>query len=52
MENAPLKTQKIRDAEAAAKRQKYPKTLIRFRIPNGTVLEAHFLSEEPGKKYL
>ena len=49
MENQPLKTRKIREKEAEAHRQKYPKTQIRFRFreDSSNILQAVFLSSEP-----
>ncbi|CDS09219.1 hypothetical protein LRAMOSA10579 [Lichtheimia ramosa] len=46
LENRPLKTQKIRVAEEQEKMKKYPKTTIRVRFPDSTMLQATFKSSE------
>ncbi|KAI8327979.1 ubiquitin-related domain-containing protein [Choanephora cucurbitarum] len=46
LENSPLKTQKMRDKEEFEKLKKYPKTTIRIRMPNHTVVQAVFESKE------
>lgn len=45
----PLKTQKIRDSEEQEKLKKYPKTTIRIRMPDHTIVQAIFQSKERGK---
>lgn len=45
----PLKTQKIRDGEEQEKLKKYPKTTIRIRMPDHTIVQAIFQSKEKGK---
>lgn len=42
-----LKTRKIREAEAAARRSKITKAVIRIRFPDGHTLEATFHPSEP-----
>lgn len=44
----PLKTQKIRVAEEQERMKKYPKTTIRVRFPDSTMLQATFKSSERG----
>ncbi|CDH59560.1 hypothetical protein RO3G_02662 [Lichtheimia corymbifera JMRC:FSU:9682] len=46
LENRPLKTQKIRVAEEQERMKKYPKTTIRVRFPDSTMLQATFKSSE------
>ncbi|KAI9209534.1 GLUT4 regulating protein TUG-domain-containing protein [Polychytrium aggregatum] len=46
-ENAPLKTRYIREKEMEAKMQKYPKTLVRVRFMDRSILQATFRSVEP-----
>lgn len=46
LENQPLKTQKIRDGEEQEKLKKYPKTTIRIRMPDHTIVQAIFQSKE------
>ncbi|KAI8073351.1 hypothetical protein BC940DRAFT_291128 [Gongronella butleri] len=46
LEDAPLKTQKMRQAEELERMKKYPKTTIRVRLPDLTVLQATFESKE------
>lgn len=46
----PLKTQKMRDGEDQEKLKKYPKTTIRIRMPDHTIVQAVFQSKEKGKK--
>lgn len=41
-----MKTQKIRDGEEAEKLKKYPKTTIRIRMPDHTIVQAVFQSRE------
>ncbi|CEP14367.1 hypothetical protein [Parasitella parasitica] len=45
-ENRPLKTQKMRDSEDQEKLKKYPKTTIRVRMPDHTIVQAVFQSKE------
>ncbi|KAI8643134.1 hypothetical protein BD408DRAFT_342922 [Parasitella parasitica] len=49
LENRPLKTQKMRDSEDQEKLKKYPKTTIRVRMPDHTIIHAVFQSREKGK---
>ncbi|KAI8388702.1 uncharacterized protein BYT42DRAFT_491752 [Radiomyces spectabilis] len=49
LENSPLKTQKMRNAEEQERMKKYPKTTMRIRFPDRRILQATFLSKEPGK---
>ncbi|SAM03544.1 hypothetical protein [Absidia glauca] len=44
---SPLKTQKMRNAEELERMKKYPKTTIRVRFPDHTILQAVFESKEP-----
>ncbi|KAI8340260.1 hypothetical protein BC941DRAFT_419938 [Chlamydoabsidia padenii] len=46
LENSPLKTQKMRNAEELERMKKYPKTTIRVRFPDHTILQAVFESKE------
>lgn len=46
LKNAPLKTKKMREEEEAKKREKYPKTLVRFKFSDGILVQAVFLSSE------
>ncbi|KAI7855032.1 hypothetical protein BDC45DRAFT_507569 [Circinella umbellata] len=46
LENRPLKTQKIRQAEELDRMKKYPRTKIRIRFPDSTILQAVFKSQE------
>ncbi|CAO0799266.1 unnamed protein product [Mucor circinelloides] len=46
LENRPLKTQKMRDSEDQEKLKKYPKTTIRVRMPDHTIVQAVFQSKE------
>ncbi|KAI8136993.1 hypothetical protein BJV82DRAFT_492951, partial [Fennellomyces sp. T-0311] len=46
LENRPLKTQKIRQAEELERMKKYPRTTIRIRFPDSTILQAAFKSQE------
>ncbi|KAI8074312.1 uncharacterized protein B0P05DRAFT_548079 [Gilbertella persicaria] len=46
LENSPLKTQKMRDKEELEKLKKYPKTTIRIRMPDHTIVQAVFQSKE------
>ncbi|CAO3646487.1 unnamed protein product [Cunninghamella blakesleeana] len=46
LEEAPLKTQKMRNAEELDKMKKYPKTTLRVRLPDHTILQAVFESKE------
>ncbi|KAM3584746.1 hypothetical protein VKS41_003552 [Umbelopsis sp. WA50703] len=46
LENAPLKTKQMRNAEEKERMKKYPKTTIRVRFPDGLVLQINFLSIE------
>ncbi|KAL0080770.1 hypothetical protein J3Q64DRAFT_1632292 [Phycomyces blakesleeanus] len=48
MENAPLRTQKMRTTEEQERMKKYPRTTIRVRLPDGTILQAVFQSKEKG----
>ncbi|KAI9490859.1 hypothetical protein BDB00DRAFT_767991 [Zychaea mexicana] len=50
LENRPLKTQKIRQAEEMDRMKKYPRTTIRIRFPDSTILQAVFRSQEKGKR--
>ncbi|KAI9476299.1 MAG: hypothetical protein EXX96DRAFT_486454 [Benjaminiella poitrasii] len=50
LENKPMKTQKMRDSEEQEKLKKYPKTTIRVRMPDHTIVQAVFQSREKGKK--
>ncbi|KAJ3276184.1 Tether containing UBX domain for GLUT4 [Terramyces sp. JEL0728] len=45
-ENKPLMTQKMREREEKLKQEKYPKTMIRVRMPDRTIFEATFLSTQ------
>ncbi|KAJ3324486.1 Tether containing UBX domain for GLUT4 [Boothiomyces sp. JEL0866] len=45
-ENRPLMTQKMREREEKLKQEKYPKTMIRIRMPDRTIFEATFLSTQ------
>ncbi|KAJ2960566.1 hypothetical protein NQZ79_g4118 [Umbelopsis isabellina] len=46
LENAPLKTKQMRNAEEKERMKKYPKTTIRVRFPDGLVLQINFQSSE------
>ncbi|KAI7903213.1 uncharacterized protein BX663DRAFT_507863 [Cokeromyces recurvatus] len=46
LENRPLKTQKMRDSEEQEKLKRYPKTTIRVRMPDHTIVQAVFQSKE------
>jgi tRNA A37 threonylcarbamoyladenosine synthetase subunit TsaC/SUA5/YrdC len=48
--NRPLKTQKMRDSEDNERLKKYPKTTIRIRMPDHTIIQAVFQSKERGEK--
>ncbi|KAI8977184.1 hypothetical protein BDF20DRAFT_820674 [Mycotypha africana] len=48
LESQPLKTQKMRDVEEQEKLKKYPKTTIRVRMPDHTIVQAVFYSKEKG----
>ncbi|KAI8079858.1 uncharacterized protein BX664DRAFT_269639 [Halteromyces radiatus] len=48
LEDSPLKTQKMRNAEELERMKKYPKTTIRVRFPDHTILQAVFESKEKG----
>lgn len=48
LQNRPLKTQKMRDSEDQEKLKKYPKTTIRVRMPDHTIVQAVFQSKERG----
>lgn len=48
-QHRPLKTQKMRDSEDQEKLKKYPKTTIRVRMPDHTIVQAVFQSKERGK---
>ncbi|KAI8081192.1 hypothetical protein BDF21DRAFT_339181 [Thamnidium elegans] len=48
LENKPLKTQKMRDGEEQEKLKKYPRTTIRIRMPDHTIVQAVFQSRERG----
>ncbi|KAI8877133.1 hypothetical protein K501DRAFT_198843 [Backusella circina FSU 941] len=50
LENKPLETQKMRDVKDTEKLKKYPKTTIRIRMPDHTIVQAIFQSKERGKK--
>ncbi|KAI9305800.1 hypothetical protein BJ944DRAFT_161065 [Cunninghamella echinulata] len=52
LEDAPLKTQKMRNIEELEKMKKYPKTTIRVRLPDHTILQAVFESKEKGNVYI
>ncbi|ORZ14558.1 hypothetical protein BCR42DRAFT_329437 [Absidia repens] len=52
LENSPLKTQKMRNTEELERMKKYPKTTIRVRFPDHTILQAVFESKERGKSLL
>ncbi|KAJ3315110.1 Tether containing UBX domain for GLUT4 [Boothiomyces sp. JEL0838] len=45
-ENRPLMTQKMREREEKLKQEKYPKTMIRIRMPDRSIFEATFLSTQ------
>ncbi|RKO96628.1 hypothetical protein CXG81DRAFT_13860, partial [Caulochytrium protostelioides] len=45
-DNRPLMTRALREREAALKAQRYPKTVLRIRLPDRSVIEAQFLSSE------
>ncbi|OZJ02565.1 hypothetical protein BZG36_04338 [Bifiguratus adelaidae] len=47
LENTPLKTQAIRDAEEKEKMNRNPKARIRVKLPDGYSLQAEFASSEP-----
>lgn len=47
----PLKTQKMRDGEDQEKLKKYPKTTIRIRMPDHTIVQAVFQTKERGNKH-
>ncbi|KAJ3406337.1 Tether containing UBX domain for GLUT4, partial [Chytridiales sp. JEL 0842] len=47
LDDAPLMTKKMREREEEARRQKYPKTMIRVKFPDRFTLQAAFLSNEP-----
>ncbi|KAI7892308.1 uncharacterized protein EV154DRAFT_418917 [Mucor mucedo] len=49
VERSPLKTQKMRDGEDQEKLKKYPKTTIRIRMPDHTIVQAVFQTKERGK---
>ena len=51
MENRPLMTQAMRDREEKLKREKYPKTLIRVRLPDRFSLQITFYSGSLGFLY-
>lgn len=44
----PLKTQKMRDGEDQEKLKKHPKTTIRIRMPDHTIVQAVFQTKERG----
>lgn len=44
-------TQKLRDREDADRLKKYPKTTIRIRMPDHTIVQAVFQSKEKGKDF-
>ncbi|KAI9008972.1 hypothetical protein CLU79DRAFT_775447 [Phycomyces nitens] len=46
IENAPLRTQKMRTTEEQERMKKYPRATIRVRLPDGTILQAVFESKE------
>ncbi|KAG9005835.1 hypothetical protein FRB94_003905 [Tulasnella sp. JGI-2019a] len=46
LNNAPLKTQAIRDKEAKEKAKRWPETTIRIKFPNQMMLERKFTSSE------
>ncbi|GAA5797103.1 hypothetical protein HPULCUR_002482 [Helicostylum pulchrum] len=46
LENKPLKTQKMREGEEQEKLKKYPRTTIRIRMPDHTIVQAVFQSRE------
>ncbi|KAI9320816.1 hypothetical protein BX666DRAFT_1851881 [Dichotomocladium elegans] len=48
LENRPLKTSKIRNAEELERMKRFPKTTIRVRFPDSTMLQANFKSSEKG----
>ncbi|KAI7868875.1 hypothetical protein BDF14DRAFT_1700619, partial [Spinellus fusiger] len=50
IDNVPLRTQKMRDVEEQAKMNKYPRTTLRVRLPDGMILQAIFESKETGNK--
>ncbi|KAI9593370.1 hypothetical protein BDF19DRAFT_448502 [Syncephalis fuscata] len=46
LENSPLQTRTMREAEEEKRKQRYPKTMIRVRFPNRIQLQLQFLSRE------
>ncbi|KAI9297268.1 hypothetical protein K502DRAFT_347211 [Neoconidiobolus thromboides FSU 785] len=52
IEGAPLMTKAMRSQEEQKRRAKYPKTIIRIRLPDGVILQFTFGSEESFKELI